>query len=167
MSDKDEDVIHMVPVPQKHLKLVYQTLARAMSEGETKMNSAPTRSGTLPFQNRQGVVWNKDTLRKLRNGLRGLGPLKMLDMTADSPDCRVYFGDVGKELHLPDTTTRAQIGTLTKIIKREFKVEYNDANWPVVVGWDEESKLMYYVMEEETAKAWRSLKEEANRASDQ
>lgn len=159
----DEDEIHMVPVPRRHLKLVYQTLARAMvessraepQEGEIGVNmTAPTRSGTLPFQHRNGIAWTQGNLEKLRRGIRCPAPIKMLDMAAAQPGHPVYFEDVRQELGQKDSTTRVQIGTLTKVIKRDFGVGYDDANWPVKVEWDKENGLMYYTMDDSIALAW-------------
>jgi len=159
----DEDEIHLVPVPRKYLKLVYQTLARAMAEssrseppkGDADVNmTAPTRSGTLPFQHRNGIVWNRGNLEKLRKGIRCSAPTKMLDMAAARPGHAVYFEDVRRELGQKDSTTRVQIGTLTKVIKRDFGVGYDDANWPVKVEWDKDNGLMYYTMDDDVAQAW-------------
>ena len=166
MKNEEEEEIHLVPVPQKYLKLVYQTLARAMAEtdrsappkGDSEMTTtAPTRSGTLPFQTRIGITWTPANLEKLSKGIRCPAPRKMLDMTAAQPGRPVYFKDLPPELDQLERQTRAQIGTLTKVIKREFNVGYDAANWPVDVKWDEDNALMYYIMDEEIAQRWRDI----------
>lgn len=161
MTNDDDDELVSVPVPKRHLKLIYQTLARAMTEEDPNMivrtktiTSSPSRSGTLPFQERSGVHWTTENLRKLRKGLRCDAPIAMLDMAASTPNLAVYFEDVSMKLGQPGTTTRVQIGTLTKVIKRDFGVDYDHAVWPVTVKWDADSGKMYYIMDEVTAQAW-------------
>ena len=118
MRVEDENEIHLVPIPQKHLTLVYQTLARVMAEADQSISTkgdtdirttSPTRSGTLPFQDRNGVnsvIWTRENLAKLRKGIRCAAPTKMLDMAAAQPGTPVYFEDVRRELSQPSTPSR-------------------------------------------------------------
>lgn len=163
MSQNDDEIVN-VPVPRRHLTLIIQTLAKAMTT-EMKLSdeleekrvpaSAASRSGTRHLQDRGGkIVWTADNLRKLRTGLRTPAPIAMLDMAASHPGEATYFLEVSSRLGQEEKQTRAQIATLTKAIKREFLLDYDDAEWPVKVDWDTRNGKMYYVMDEETASAW-------------
>ena len=149
MTGEEGDEIVSFPVAKKYLPLIIQTLAQAMTAEATLQDPPP--------QQRKLVEWNASNLERLRRGLRTPAPLALLDLTAGTPGERIYFEEVRDHLNQTDGQTRAQIGTLTKTIKRELGVETEGANWPVRVEWDAEAGKMFYVMTDETAAAWRTL----------
>ena len=131
------------PVPKRFLPEVVQALAKAMEAAISQV--API------------VDWTKvDNMRKLRKSLSGPISIKLLDMTAAKPGEMISFEDVYKGTSLSTSQqARSSLGALTKVIKREFKVSYEDAKWPVGHHWGYHGDSQYYYyMTPDVAKAW-------------
>jgi len=84
----------------------------------------------------------------------------MLNLAAERPNELVSFREVVQESGRGDKQARADLGTLTKAIKRAFGLSRAEATWPVEVKWAAGGESQaYYLMSEEVARAWKSSAE--------
>ena len=137
-----------VMVPKQLLSAVYKLLASGM-EGPTEPN-VPS-GATLPNGE---VNWTEPAnSKRLRYSLH-LVSRTMFELTSAQPGKPVFFGQLMEKTGCTNVQARAHLSSLTKVIKRDFKVP--TGKWPVEAQWDYEKKEMSYTMDEETAKAWKA-----------
>jgi len=156
-SDANQDEIINFPVPKRYLPVVVQALAKAMeTSGAT---AAPPEAISTPLV--QGAIAPKidwtlvANARKLRQALHIPIANALLDLTAERAGELVPFSDVVAKAGLASSQqARSSLGALTKVIKREFCVPYEGANWPVVIQYGE-GGVAIYLMSHENAEAWR------------
>ena len=158
-----EDEIVNVPVPKRLLPVVIQAMANAMKpesattientvlEGEPKQVAIPLPAHPKPID--WTLVSNMKTLRK---GLNSLIAIKLLDMTAASPGKLISFREIYTAAGFTETRRAgSSIGSMTKVIKRDFGVPVKEAFWPVEHHWSVDNDAQYhYRMLPEVAEAW-------------
>lgn len=150
------DEVVMVPVPKQHLASIYQSLACLMATGSDKEQNHENAPTPQNFGGTDESMWNRENLRRLQVNLHSEAPRTMLEMAASHPGEKIFFDDVCKKLNQTEGKTRAQMGVLTKIIRREWGAKA--VKWPVDVQWTHEEQRMFYIMREATAHAWQDAK---------
>lgn len=154
-----DEVINF-PVPKRYLPVVIRALAKAMESDDARPAVERDQGLSVPEEQLNGKAvfdWtNVENCKKLRQELHYPGALTMLNLTAASPDEPVSFQDVVIASGRSDIQVRAELGALTKILKRLYKVSREEVVWPAKVVWAiGGDQQMYYVMRPEVARAWK------------
>lgn len=161
--DSGDEIINF-PVPKRYLPAVVRALAKAM-ENVDGVPLVQADEGVSPEEGpQQGkalIDWtNVESCKRFRRELHYPGALAMLDLTAANPTSFVSFQDVVRASGRTDIQVRAELGAMTKVIKRLYKVSREDVVWPAKFVWaaggDQQA---YYVMRPEVAQAWKQTKE--------
>jgi hypothetical protein len=147
------------PVPKRYLPVVIRALAEAMdredlqqgihrTEGDSHQQSPQSKSAQIDWS-------DVENCRRLRTEMRYPGALAMLNLTAARPGVHVSFQEIVTASKLDREQVRAELGALTKTVRRLFGVSREDARWPAQVHWASgEDQQAYYVMRSEVARAW-------------
>jgi hypothetical protein len=151
-----DDEIISFPVPKRFLPLVIQALAKAMEpEVTVPAETAGTQAGTE--HETQSIDWTQiSNMKILRKGLKLPIGLKLLDMTAARPGEWISFKEIYTAAGFTETRRAgSSLGSLTKVIKRDFGVPYEEAIWPVEHQWAVNNDAQVsYRMSEEVKQAW-------------
>ncbi len=157
-SGANEEMINF-PVPRRYFSVVVQALAKAMEAeaagaggtGDNTIDNGGQDNEHVP------IDWSKvENCKKLRGEMRYAGALTMLDLAASRPNELVSFADVVQASGRGEKQVRADLGALTKAIKRGFDVSREEANWPVEFRWAAGGEEQaYYIMRPEIAQAWK------------
>jgi hypothetical protein len=148
------------PVPKRYLSVVIRALAEAMRHDGVE-SGIHYDQGSPGQQGRHGgstpIAWaNVENCKALRNSLNHPGALALLDLTAAHPNENLSFEDIVTESKQSKKQVRADLGALTKVIKRLFGVSREDANWPVKVRKAARGEQhTSYMMRPEVALAWK------------
>ncbi len=170
MPSNLDDLINF-PIPRRYFNVVIQALAQAIeaeagpvatgsatnsaSSADPAVRSATSEAG---HADAAPIDWTKVvTCRQLRRELRAPGALVMLDLAAGRPNQFVAFQEVVAASGRDSKQARADLGALTKAIKRSFGVSREDAQWPVEVQWAAGGEAQaYYRMTDAVANAWNA-----------
>lgn len=158
MNESGDEMISF-PVPKRFFPVVVQALAKAMeadvvvpaiqiSEELTQVQDQPSEPILIDWT-------NVENCKNLRREIRYAGALALLDLAAAHPDQLVSFSDVVHKSGRSEKEARADLGALTKAIKRQFGVSRDDARWPVEFRWAAGGEEQaYYLMRSEIAHTW-------------
>ena len=162
MDNRDDgDEIVSFPVPKRYLSVVIQALAKAMENNTTAVSPVPATVPPLPWpveptEGQRTLLWNTTNLTNLRTRLRAQGAIALLELTSERPDERVYFSEVVANSGRDRSHASADLGVMTKVIKKMFQLGNISFNTPAPFHWDTERQEAYYVMESEVAEAWKA-----------
>ena len=147
-----------LPIPKRLYPAMVQALAAAL-EAET----APTGQTTEPDQpsvpatSTDLIDWTQvSNMKRLRNGLNSDIAIKLLDMTAARPDVKITFDEIYKAAGYTKTRSAgSSLGSMTKVLKRDFGQNYGKSDWPVEHHWAANDDAQYhYLMPQAVADAW-------------
>ena len=147
-----DDEIISFPVPKRFLPLVIQALAKAMEPAVT----VPAETAGAEHEP-QSIDWTQiSNMKILRKGLKLPIGLNLLDMTAAHPGEWISFKEIYTAAGFTETRRAgSSLGSLTKVIKRDFGLPYEKALWPVEHQWAVNNDAQYwYCMSKEVAQAW-------------
>lgn len=163
MNFEDDEIVHY-PVHKRFLPVVVQAHAAAMEAEITVpvVEMANQQEKLLPIDWTQ--VETMKTLRRgltsqvLRPGLKVQIGIALMDAVAEAtlsdPPRRVLFDEVYKRAGFTDDApARSSLGAFTKVIRREFKVSFEDAKWPIEFNWGNRGEANYS-MSPDVARAW-------------
>jgi len=162
MDNRDaSDEIVSFPVPKRYLCVVIQALAKAMENNTTAVSlvSAPVPTLPWPVEPTEGqctLLWNATNMTNLRGRLRAQAAITLLDLTSERPGERVYFSEVVANSGRDRSHASADLGVMTKVIKKMFQLGNVSFNTPAPFHWDTERQEAYYVMDSEIAEAWKA-----------
>lgn len=148
----EEDFVTL-PVPKRLYPEIVRVLAAAMKQEE----ATPIQSPELEPAEAASVDWTKvGNMKRLRKGLKSLVAIKLLDMTAARPEVKIPFDEIFTAAGYTETRRAgSSLGSMTKIIKRDFGLTYEKSVWPVEHHWAiNDDAQYYYLMPEAVAKAW-------------
>ncbi len=157
-TGRQEEIINF-PVPRQYYSVVVQALAKAM-EDDTASTAIIQNDDTSGDGGQDTahvpIDWSTvENCKKLRRQMRYAGALIMLDLAASKHDQLISFADVVQASGRGEKQVRAELGALTKAIKRVFGVSREEANWPVEFHWAAGGEEQaYYLMRPEIAQAW-------------
>jgi hypothetical protein len=144
-EEGDGDELVMVPVPKRHLQVVFAALASAManppSPGAPQVDDASqtvTVGGARPIGR-----WTEPKIRALEAELNHEGfpgARRLFAMCAERSPRAVTFADAAQSSGLEDKQLRGELGALTKVAKRLF---HGDLSWPVAVRYGEAGEAFY------------------------
>ena len=160
-STANVEEIVSFPVPKRFLSVVIQALARALDNESTTValdDLTTTKTEVQQEVTNQEIDWTQvSNAKKLRKGLNITIAYALLDLAAEREGHFVPFSEVvAKAGFTSSRSARASLGALTKVIKREFQVVYEDAKWPVEHRWADGGDAQYYYrMAPAVAVAWR------------
>lgn len=157
MPNVNYDEIVNVPVPRKHLHAVYQALARAMAEEGTTPAELPASPKTSPDQ--LPIDWggkDRQLLAALRQQLTAAAAVAMLDLAAERPVSWITFREVVEHSGRTEGQARADLGTLTKLIRKIASPDHRVFNPPVALQYGEGGGLEYQ-MSADVAEVWNSF----------
>ncbi len=152
-----DDEIISFPLPKRFLPLVIQALAKAMESAATvPVEMAGTQTAGAEHEP-QSIDWTQiNNMRILRKGLKLPIGLKLLDMTAARPGEWISFKEIYTAAGFTESRPAgSSLGSLTKVIKRDFGVPIKSTFWPVEHHWAVNNDAQYYYcMSKEVAQAW-------------
>jgi hypothetical protein len=153
-----EEIINF-PVPKRYLSVVIKALAKAMGEVDVYPAVQREEGSTVTQAQLSGAAtidWTSvESCKNLRERIRYPGVLAMLNLTAARPSEFISFQEVVRESERNEIQVRAELGALTKVIRRIYDVTRDGAKWPVEVRWAAGGEeQMYYSMQPEVARAW-------------
>ena len=158
-----DDEIVTVPVPKRLLLVVIKAMAEAMEPEGTSLTETVEATVAEPTAMAKGVEaapidWtDAGNMKRLRKGLNSKVAVKLLDMTAARPGVKVPFEEIYKAAGYTETRRAgSSLGSLTKVIKRNFGLTYEKSVWPVEHHWAANDDAQYsYLMLPDVAAAWR------------
>jgi hypothetical protein len=77
-------------------------------------------------------------------------------MAAEKPNERVYFSEVKERSGRDHSHASADLGVMTKVIRKQFGLGNVGFNTPAPFHWDSDRQQAYYVMDAEVAAAWKA-----------
>jgi hypothetical protein len=100
--------------------------------GSSPVSGTSSRIGTQSEQaGKMPIDWtNVGNCKSLRPALKSAGALTMLSLAAAHPAEWVSFQDVVQASGRNEKQVRADLGALTKAVKRIFDVSRNQTKWP-------------------------------------
>lgn len=141
MKVNTEDEIVQVPVPKRHLGVVYKALAQ-VSDGP---ESTGMRSG-------DPSAWPLEKVSALKRELRYPGARAAIELSAAAAPEPVSIREVEEKSGRSQKEVSADLGALTKLLKKLFKSDL----WPMRAVWGAGgTNCMYYVMDPEVARLWK------------
>lgn len=162
-----------VPVPTAHLGVVYSALVAAMTDGAAAL-TAPTpaaRPGSeLPekFDGEQAGVfvggeglWTPEMIRLLDERLLYPGARAVITMLAERAPKDLTLVEVEDATGISINQLRAELGALTKLIKRIFEI--GEKKRPFATHWGAGGVANYY-MPAQIARWWLDLTAEDSAA---
>ncbi len=160
----DDEIVNF-PVPKRLLPVVIQALAKAMEPVAPTRAEAAVTTGYGTGQGMQpngvasaGIDWTDiKNMEILRKGLKSPIGFKLLDMTAARYGEMVSFKEIYTAAGFTETRPAgSSVGSMTKVIKRDFGVSAKEAFWPVEHHWAVNNDAQYYYrMSREVAQAWQ------------
>ena len=157
-QDGGDEIINF-PVPKRYLPAVVQALAKAMEDDGARPAAHHDGGSTPPQAQNNGAAtidWTSvESFRNLRQRLRYPGVVTLLNLTAARPNEFISYQDVVRASKRADDQVRAELGALTKAIRRQYNVSRDEAKWPVEAHWAAGGEQQYYyLMRPEVARAW-------------
>jgi hypothetical protein len=146
--DSNEEIVS-VPVPRRHLGVVYAALARAMN-ADASGPPAPLPAGE-PVRPSWDWATEPLALERLRDELGASAAFAMMDLTSERPGEWVSFHEIVKRAGRTEGEARADLGTLTKLVRKTIG---EGASWPAEWQFAGEEGAQYR-MTPEVADAWR------------
>lgn len=149
-----------IPVPKRLYATVIQALAAAL-EAENAPPAKPIGEGQetkLEQNDTAPIDWSQvSNMKRLREGLNSKVAIKLLDMTAARPDVKIPFKEIYTAAGYTETRRAgSSLGSLTKVIKRNFGLPYEKSVWPVEHYWAvNDDAQYYYLMPRDVADAWQ------------
>ena len=101
-------------------------------------------------------MWNVDNLKNLRGRLRAPAAIQLLNLASARPGERVYFSEIVEKSGRDHSHASADLGVMTKVIKKQFELGNVSFNTPAPFHWDTDRQEAYYVMDSEVAEAWKA-----------
>ena len=145
-----------LPIPKRLYPTMVQALAAAL-EAEAAPAGQTTEPEPPPPATTGSIDWTLVTnMKRLRNGLNSDVALKLLEMTAARPDVKIPFDEIYKAAGYTETRRAgSSLGSMTKVIKRDFGQTYEKSVWPVEHHWAANDDAQYhYLMPQAVADAW-------------
>lgn len=105
----------------------------------------------------ESIAWTEiRNMKILRKGLNSPIAFRLLDMTATRPGEWIPFKEIYTAAGFTETRRAgSSLGSMTKVIKRDFGVAAQSKFWPVEHYWALNSDAQYYYrMSPEVAQAW-------------
>lgn len=105
----------------------------------------------------ESIDWTESrNMKILRKGLSSPIAFRLLDMTATRPNEWISFKEIYTAAGFTETRRAgSSLGSMTKIIKRDFGVPARTEFWPVEHRWALKNDAQYYYrMSSEVAQAW-------------
>jgi hypothetical protein len=96
------------------------------------------------------IPWTASDYSRLASILSNPGQRGLLDLCAERRGAWIGFGELADITDRGRNGFRADLATLTMLVKRRF----DRINWPVEVQWMPDRNEMCYRMDEESAAAW-------------
>lgn len=159
------DEIILVPIPKRLYSVVINALSSAL-QSETSIfnnhlsNIQVTEDSADTESPDTKIDWcDSGNMKRLRKSVEGRAiVMHLFDMTADAPGQWIAFSDIySKAGYHESRQARASLGALTKVIKRDFGVDYDHAVWPVQQQWAMKGDAQkYYRMTQDVADAWKA-----------
>jgi hypothetical protein len=151
-TSPDPGDVVLVPVPRKYLGAVYAALGAAMTSDDEEPVSA---SGSAPADevlvDQRSGKWTEEMAHRLHANLVVYPAAKaLLDLCAQRAPEEVTLEQVAEECDTRDTQIRAELGAMTKMVKRMF----GRKTWPVSVRWS--GGVANYSMKPKVAEWWAS-----------
>jgi hypothetical protein len=141
MELTNSDEIVNVPVPKKHLGVVYKALAQVLDNGPS---GTGMRSG-------DPAAWQAEKVAVLKRELRYPGARAAIELSAAQAPEPVSIRDVEAKSGRSQKEVSADLGALTKLLKKLFQSDL----WPMRAVWGAGGEnCMYYVMDPEVARLW-------------
>lgn len=142
MEVEYEDEIVMVPVPKKHLGVVYRALAQIPEKQPIK---SAWRSG-------DPAAWPEDKIATLKRELKYPGARAAIELSAERAPEPISIRAVETTSGRTQKEVSADLGALTKLLKKLFQSDV----WPMRAEWAAGGEnAMYYVMDPEVARLWK------------
>lgn len=150
MSEHNNDDLVNVPVPRRYVMDVYQFLAeREQAAASSSANKAINNNAS---SDNRTQWWATDgRIPRLKKVIENETVLALLDLTADHATTWVSFEQVYRTVGRPFNQARADLGSLTVLIKRLFP-NNTGGWWPVEI---KEGSPIEYQMSEEIARQWK------------
>ena len=158
-----DDEIVTVPVPKRLLPVVIKAMAEAMKTEGTSVTETVEATVAEPMAVAKGaeaapIDWtDAGNMKRLRKGLNSKVAVKLLDMTAARPGIKIPFEEIYKAAGYTETRRAgSSLGSMTKILKRDFGPTYEKSDWPVEHHWAANDDAQYsYLMLPDVAAAWK------------
>ncbi len=141
----EEDEVVMVPVPKRHLQVVFAALASAMAKPNASdvprvddASEAVKVGGARPAGR-----WSELKVQALEAELNPKtfpGARTLFTMCAERSPRPVTFADASRRAGLGDKQLRGELGALTKVAKRVF---HGDLSWPIAVRYGDAGEAHY------------------------
>jgi hypothetical protein len=149
-TSPDPGDVVLVPVPRKYLGAVYAALGTVMASDDVE--PAPA-SEAVPADevlvDQRNGSWTEAMVRRLHANLVVYPAAKaLLDLCALRAPDEVTLAQVAEECDIKATQVRAELGAMTKMVKRMF----GRKTWPVSVRWS--GGVANYSMKPKVAEWW-------------
>ena len=154
LSNRSPDDISSLDLRYK--VLVKRLLRFAETRPSSLLESVPIETTEAEHET-ESIDWTKSrNMKILRKGLSSPIAFRLLDMTATRPDEWIPFKEIYTAAGFTETRRAgSSLGSMTKIIKRDFGVPARTEFWPVEHRWALKNDAQYYYrMSSEVAQAW-------------
>jgi hypothetical protein len=146
MSGNADEIVQ-VPVPRRHLAVVYRALGEAMNaEEESRSTNTETSSSTS-----QRTPWTKEDIQRLRTRVRSNTVRTIMDVTSEQVGRRFPLAEIAERADRSFASARAELAGLSRLVNREFESH----GWPVRVEQRPDGLLEYFQDSENIARWWR------------
>lgn len=153
------DLSNRSPDDISSLDFRYKVLVKRLVQfAETRppslLESVPTETTEAEHAT---IDWTEvRNMKVLRKGLNSPIAFRLLDMTATHPDEWISFKEIYTAAGFTETRRAgSSLGSMTKVIKRDFGVPARTEFWPVEHRWALKNDAQYYYrMSPEVAQAW-------------
>ena len=153
------DLSNRSPDDVSSLEFRYNVLVKRLAQfAETRppslLEAVPTETTEAEHET---IDWTEvRNMKVLRKGLNSPIAFRLLDMTATHPDEWISFKEIYTAAGFTETRRAgSSLGSLTKVIKRDFGVPARTEFWPVEHRWALKNDAQYYYrMSLEVAQTW-------------